>query len=239
MSSQSFKFQQFEVYHNQCAMKVGTDGVLLGAWVAQEYSSAMPIKILDIGTGSGLIALMIAQEFTESQITGIDIDRQAVMQAQGNFSISLWNNRLTAIQCDFQNYQPTQKFDIAVCNPPFFCNSLKNPDIARATARHNESLPFSLLISHTFNNLLVDNGILCVIIPFSEKDSLCNLAYNNGINLINYCNIRSYPGKPFKRILMAFSRQKVSLPTAAELTLETPQHTRSAEYSYLTRKYYL
>lgn len=219
-------------------MKVGTDGVLLGAWVAQEFSNLSPTNILDIGTGSGLIALMLAQQFDKADITGIDIDEQAVMQAQQNFRQSPWNNRLTAQLSSLETYQSDRQYDIIVCNPPFFSNSLKNPDSARAIARHNENLPYSTLVASSFN-MLAPDGILCLVVPYNEAQSICNLVKQNGGALLKQCNIRGTKDKPYKRALLAFGKQEVGNIEVAELTLETTQHTRTDEYSHLTRDYYL
>ena len=136
MPNPFFRFKQFTVYHDRCAMKVGTDGVLLGAWTNLSQSR----RILDIGTGTGLIALMMAQRVPEVPITAIDIDAEAVNQANENFSASPWNNRLEAVLQDVCTYTEKNSFDTIVSNPPYFINSLKCPDNQRTTARHTDTL---------------------------------------------------------------------------------------------------
>lgn len=244
MSSQSFRFKQFEVFHDKCAMKVGTDGVLLGAWTAKMFGHCDATDILDIGTGSGLIALMTAQRFADAHIIGIDIDTAAVNQANENFLRSPWSNRLEAQLCDFSAFKPDRKFDIATCNPPFFRDSLKNPDLQRAKARHNDSLPYNILINQTIDNLLKDNGILCIIIPYSEEKAILQIATEHQVTHI--CHIRTYPGKDFKRSIIAISHKDLKHLTDSsfniqysELTLETIDHQRSEEYINLTKEYYL
>ncbi len=237
MSSQSFRFKQFEVYHNLCAMKVGTDGVLLGAWVAQHYADSEVKHILDIGTGSGLIALMLAQEFSRAEITGIDIDSSAIEQASYNFRQSPWSDRIKAKQQDCRSYVPLQKFDIVVSNPPYFSQSLKNPDYKRALARHNDNLPYEDLVSHTMKNLLSDNGRFAIIVPYEQSCTIADLASDYGINDI--LNIRTAPNKEYKRSIISISRHKGCATIVSDITLETCDHKRSPEYQQLTQGYYL
>ncbi len=232
-----FRFKQFEVYHDRCAMKVGTDGVVLGAWVARQFAAERPQHILDIGTGSGLIALMLAQQFPTACITGIDIDEDAINQASDNFARSRWSDRLEALQCNFQEYQAATRHDIIVCNPPFFRNSLKNPDESRAIARHNDSMPYHSLINRSLNNLLTESGHLCIIIPCSEEHNV--VAAANSAFLTHLCCIRTNPDKDFKRSIMVFGRKAAADTIISELTLETPTHQRSIEYQALTANYYL
>ena len=167
MGAPFFKFRQFTIWHDRCAMKVGTDGVLLGAWAGQDR----PGEILDIGTGSGLIALMLAQRFPQARITGIDCDRDAVMQARENFAGSPWSGRLRAIHTSLQNYchgqeAASERFSLIVSNPPFYDNTLTNPDSRRCTARHTGGLPHDEL-------LLLSAGLLdftCTGSPESIPD---------------------------------------------------------------------
>ena len=136
MPNPYFQFKRFTVYHDRCAMKVGTDGVLLGAWT--DVSSSQ--QILDIGTGTGLIALMLAQRNVTAHITAIDIDEEAIEQAQGNIAASPWKNRIEVMKQDFCQYSANRLFDTIVSNPPYFNQSLKGPDSQRNTARHTDSL---------------------------------------------------------------------------------------------------
>ena len=153
MRNNHFNFKQFTVYHDLCARKVGTDGVLLGALADGGK------RILDIGTGTGLIALMMAQRFPGAHITGIDIDRDAVLQAQSNVAASPFANSIDIIQTDFADFTTTDTYDSITCNPPFFENSAPCPDEKRSMARHTASLPFSTPISKTAR-LLADNGVM-------------------------------------------------------------------------------
>ncbi len=252
-----FRFKHFFVRHDRCAMKVGTDGVLLGAWTPCEQSeirngkykisnqksqiSNLKSKILDIGTGSGLIALMLAQRCPNAQIDAIDIDPDAVSQARDNFAASPWSDRLHVTQCALQEWQE-KDYDLIVSNPPYFVNSLKNPDDKRCLARHTDSLPFSDLIAESAKRL-VPNGVLSVIAPMEAEHLLIGLASENRLTCIKKCEVHSKPGYPAKRVMIAWQRNNDSnhipeIPTE-HLTLEDDHGSRSLDYQLLTRDFYL
>ena len=244
--STGFQFKQFFVRHDCCAMKVGTDGVLLGAWAPVPAVSTQPsaCKILDIGTGSGLIALMLAQRCPEAQIDAIDIDQQACEQAAANFAASPWAERLHATHCPLQQLannslsaegglssvsaavnQPKAVYNLILSNPPYFVDSLKNPDVARSTARHNDTLPFGELIACS-TRLLAPNGILALIVP---------------ADCTHRCYVHPKPGRPAKRVLLAWQRTTRDIREihTDHLTLESADAPRSPEYQQLTRDFYL
>lgn len=245
-----FRFKQFFVRHDRCAMKVGTDGVLLGCWVfgSQELRAKKQERILDIGTGSGLIALMLAQRYAEAQIDAIDIDSDAVVQARENFAASPWADRLHAAQCALQELRAEsqeRKYDLIVSNPPYFTDSLKNPDAARRTARHNDTLPFGTLIAESVQ-LLAANGTLAVIIPTEAEDELQRLAAERGLQCVKRCYVHPKPGRPAKRVMIAWTGgdqlRNASATiggTTEHLTLEDEQGGRSEAYRELTKDYYL
>ena len=171
MGAPFFKFRQFTVWHDRCAMKVGTDGVLLGAWAGQDR----PGEILDIGTGSGLIALMLAQRFPKARITGIDCDKDAAMQAKENFTGSPWADRLRTVHIGLQGFcrdtvTAAERFDLIVSNPPFYDNTLTNPDSRRCTARHTGGLPHDELLLLSAG-LLTDSGVFSLIVPSESERS--------------------------------------------------------------------
>ena len=153
-----FKFKQFEIHQDRCAMKVGTDGVLLGAWAPGGK------HILDVGSGTGLISLMMAQRFPEAQVLGIDMDGEACEEAAENVAASPFADRVEIECCRLQDYHSAESFDAIVSNPPFFLNSLKNPDSKRTMARHTDSLPFRDLFRGA-KMLLSDDGVFSVIVP--------------------------------------------------------------------------
>ena len=184
MGAPYFRFKQFTVWHDRCAMKVGTDGVLLGAWAGQERLGETqvnhPRNILDIGTGSGLIALMLAQRFPQARITGIDCDKDAAMQAMENFTGSPWADRLRAVRTGLQDFcrdtaTAAERFDLIVSNPPFYDNTLTNPDSRRCAARHTGGLPHDELLLLSAG-LLSDTGVFSLIVPSESEKSILRLA---------------------------------------------------------------
>ncbi len=156
-----FTFKQFHVDHDLCAMKVGTDGTLLGAWAADGEDYA---HILDVGCGSGLISLIMAQRCSNALVTAIDIDEGAVSQTRINADHSPWAARITTLKVRMQNHTPAAPYDHIVCNPPFFSHSLKCPDEQRTAARHADSLSLNDLLFHA-RRMLTPEGLISVIIP--------------------------------------------------------------------------
>ena len=187
MSNDYFQFRQFRVRQQRCAMKVGTDGTLLGAW------AQMPMvrgRILDIGTGTGLIALMMAQRFPESSVMGIDIDAEAVAQAQENVEESPFAQRITIRQADVLQLDDHEKYDAIVCNPPYFVNALTCPDKQRTTARHTVSLSYEGLVQ-TAARLLTAEGLFSVVIPVDSRSDLETAARLNGLFPSRVCMVRT------------------------------------------------
>ena len=248
MSTPYFRFKQFTVWHDRCAMKVGTDGVLLGAWAgasepseeASQSAETSSIKrILDIGTGSGLIALMLAQRFPNAIIDGIDIDPSAVLQAKDNFSASPFSTRLHAYSSPLQEWQPQEKYDMIVSNPPYFSNSLLCPDGMRTKARHAESLSFAELLAHS-NRLLTQAGTLSLVLPADAEKAIMKEARLQHLYCVRLCRVHTTANKPAKRILVTFSHQTPATTLTPEtLCLSTPDHPRSPAYSALTQDFYL
>lgn len=232
-----FQFKQFFVKHDKCAMKVGTDGVLLGAWIPTNPLT----RILDVGTGSGLIALMLAQRCPEAQIDAIDIDLDAVAQARENFASSPWSARLHVSQCALQEWSNNIKqpnYTLIVSNPPYFTASLKNPDAARCTARHNDTLPFSVLIAES-TKLLAPDGTLSLIVPTEAEPELQALAEAQGLCCTHRCYVHPKPDRPAKRVMLAFSNQPLAISSQESLVLEDAHGGRSEAYQHLTRDFYL
>lgn len=245
MGSPNFRFKQFTVWHDRCAMKVGTDGVLLGAWCPlATTTSEGEYKVLDIGTGSGLIALMLAQRATSIDdtpivIDTIDIDAGAAEQAKFNFEQSPWSKLLRIYQSSLQEWQSEKEYDLIVSNPPYFQGSLKNPNAQRATARHTDSLSYSELIAHS-ERLLRRNGTLALVLPIEAEEEILSLAAAAGLSPIAITYVHTKPGKPVKRILMALIKGDADGEVDGNhFYIESADSPRSEEYKKLTEEFYL
>ena len=235
MPSSFFRFKQFIVHQDKSAMKVGTDGVLLGAWTGASNACS----ILDIGTGTGLIALMLAQ-VSQAKIDAIDVDKNSCEQALENISLSPWNDRINIIHKSFQEYQQNchLKYDLLVSNPPFFINSLKSGKEERNLARHNDALPFHDIIAGVLN-LLAKDGRFCIILPFTEGNIFIDLARECLLFCSRKTHVSPCPWKSPTRLLIEFRRESRSL-VENSLTIEMDErHSYSAEFVHLTRDFYL
>ena len=229
MANDYFQFQQFTVHQGRCAMKVGTDGTLLGAW------SRGGQTVLDIGTGTGLVALMMAQRFPEAHVTGIDIDPEAVEQAKENVGASPFRN-IGIMEADARAFVGGP-FEAIVCNPPFFTDSLACPDAQRTLARHTTSLTYRDLMASAWR-LLADVGEFSVIIPFDCKSRLENEAALAGFFLSRECAVKTTPLKQPRRYLLAFRKHSCEFERT-ENVIETNPNERSAWYRELTKEFYL
>ena len=227
-----FQFKQFTVSQDRCAMKVGTDGVLLGAWA---HGGA---RILDIGTGTGLIALMMAQRFPEATIDAIEIDHDAATQAAENVARSPFAERIRVIETSLQQFEPDTHYNIIVTNPPFFSHSLKSPDDSRRLARQTDSLPFSAIFAFAAHYLTPD-GELSAIIPTDYLEEFSQEAFMRGMFLSRQYSIRTVERKPAKRTLAAFSTSRPAVFDKQEVILMDKNGKRSEWYEELTREFYL
>lgn len=235
MSNSFFRFKQFTVFHDQCAMKVGTDGVLLGAWTDINNTESL----LDVGTGSGLIALMLAQKNNLSKIHAIDIDKDAIKQAKENISNSPYSSRITCERISLEEYvkESESKFDLIVSNPPFFDNSLKSPNRQRTLARHTDSLPVNDLICQS-SLLLSDNGRLSIIYPYEYKKDITLLAKKNNLHISRITNVYPTPKSEPKRILIELSRKQSDVKEE-NIIIEKERHIYSDEFTALAKDFYL
>lgn len=233
MSNPYFTFKQFTIHHDRCAMKVGTDGVLLGAWANVGCSH----RVLDIGTGTGLIALMLAQRCTDCSIMAIDVDAEAVLQAQENIDLSPWKDRVAVLLQDVRTYQPDMLFDTIVSNPPFFIDSLKSSDLQRNTARHSDVLNIDELFSKVAS-LLTSDGRFSIVFPADKIDYLLHLAEKVGLYPSRCTMVVTSPGLTPKRVLLEFCRAKKMFQTD-ELIIELERHKYSEKYINLTKDFYL
>jgi tRNA1Val (adenine37-N6)-methyltransferase len=232
-----FQFKQFAVNQDQCAMKIGTDGVLLGTWAPID---TRPNSILDIGTGTGIIALMLAQRCDAQQIDALEIDENAYEQAVDNFESSPWSDRLFCFHAGLDEFveEPEDEYDLIVSNPPFYTEDYFSNNEQRDLARFADAMPFEDLIEAA-DLLLSENGIFSVIIPFKEEASFIALAEKYELYPIKITRVKGTPTTEIKRSLLAFRRFELPVLLANELIIETARHQYTPEYMELTKDFYL
>lgn len=257
----NFRFKQFEIEQDRCAMKVGTDGVLLGAWAQGGR------RILDIGSGTGLISLMMAQRFPEAEVVGIDMDADACGQARENVMASPFRDRVEIECCRLQDFGGASEaaeasgtaevlkadcgasetaeglkaagvFDAIVSNPPFFVDSLKNPDSKRTMARHTDSLPFRDLFAGV-KRLLSDDGIFSAIVPVEVVEQFVAESCILGFYLIRKCGVKTVERKQPKRFMLSFAKHRISPYEEHVETMMESQGNRSEWYRKITDEFYL
>lgn len=235
MSNNYFQFKRFRIGQAGAAMKVGTDGVILGAWADVEGE-----RILDIGAGTGLIALMAAQRRPESRVDAIEPDRGAFLQAEENVRQSPWSDRIALFDNTLQCFREAEQavYDRIVSNPPYFIASLKNPDGARSAARHADSLPCADLAAHVAR-LLKPGGKFSVILPHPEARVFVATAATHGLYRNRKLNVIAVPGGPVKRVAMEFSFDEGPLQENEMVIESHGRHGYSEEYKALTRDFYL
>lgn len=229
-----FHFKKFSVRHDRSGMKVGTDGVLLGAWA--DVTNAT--QILDIGTGTGVISLMLAQRAAESvTIDAIEIDDQAYADARENVAASPWHDRINVHHSSIQNFNTSARFDLIVTNPPYFQKSYKPPLAQRETARHTEQLTFEEVLSTT-EKLLTPSGKLNLILPYTEGLQFIDLANHKGLYCSRKWIFRTRANKPVERFLLEFAWEKTETEKG-EILLYSEAENWSPDYKALTRNFYL
>ena len=234
--SKPFKFKQFTIEQDKCAMKVGTDGVLLGAWTSLDNN---PQSILDIGSGTGVIALQLAQRSMAELIDAIELDESAYEQCVQNFEASPWGDRLFCYHAGFDEFvdEMDEQYDLIVSNPPFYSEEMTSGDIARDLARQNNSLPFQELLEGV-SKLLSQNGIFSVIIPFKHELDFLHLAKTVGLNPSRITRVKGMPETEVKRSLIQLQFSTTE-PQPNELVIESGRHQYTKEYIELTKAFYL
>jgi tRNA1Val (adenine37-N6)-methyltransferase len=232
-----FSFKQFSIQQDRCAMKIGTDGVLLGAWTPIKNN---PFSILDIGAGTGVIALMLAQRSNAEQIDALEIDEEAYEQSVDNFENSPWSDRLFCFHAGLDEFveEPEDEYDLIVSNPPFYTDDYKSENEQRDLARFADAMPFEDLIEAAAL-LLSENGIFAVIIPFKEEENFLALAKEYELHPLKITRVKGSPTTEIKRSLLAFSRNENNNFTVDQLIIETSRHQYTPEYIELTKDFYL
>lgn len=238
MSKKPFIFKQFEVQQDRCAMKIGTDGVLLGAWADIPENTN---SILDIGTGTGVIALMMAQRTSAQLIDALEIDENAYEQAVENFEQSDWGDRLFCYHAEFGEFveemQDEEKYDLIISNPPFYNSDYKTTSEERDIARFQDALPFNLLLEGS-TYLLSKKGKLAVIIPKNQEENFLDIAKNFGLFPEKITYVKGSPTAEIKRCLILLNLNPTKT-VIDELIIEHDRHQYTKEYKNLVSPFYL
>ena len=218
-------------------MKIGTDGVLLGAWCPIDNN---PFSVLDIGAGTGILSLMLAQRSNAEQIDALEIDEDAYEQCVENFEASPWSDRLFCFHAGLDEFvdEPEDEYDIIISNPPFYSEDFKTDNSQRDLARFQDALPFEDLVEAA-DLLLSENGIFAVIIPFKEEERFIDLCAEVELFPIKVTRVKGSHNTPIVRSLLAFKRYELSVLTADELVIDISRHEYTDEYIELTKDFYL
>lgn len=238
MTNKPFRFKQFSIDQDRCAMKIGTDGVLLGAWSSLDH---YPDSILDIGTGTGLIALMLAQKSGAGLIDALEIEENAYEQAVENFEKSDWGDRLFCYHAAWDEFveemQDEDKYDLIISNPPFYSEDYKSGNENRDKARFADALPLEELIEGA-SLLLSENGHFDIIIPNAEEVKAIKIAERYQLFPEKITRVKGTNDAPVKRSLISFGRNNTN-PDIEELTLEISRHNYTEEFKELVKDFYL
>ncbi|HQV34797.1 MAG: methyltransferase [Flavobacterium sp.] len=232
-----FNFKMFAIQQDRCAMKVGTDSVLLGAWCPIENN---PFSVLDIGAGTGILSLMIAQRSNAEQIDALEIDEDAYEQCVENFENSPWRDRLFCFHAGLDEFveEPEDEYDLILSNPPFYAENYKTENEQRDLARFQDAMPFEDLIEAA-DLLLSENGIFAVIIPHKEEERFIDLCAQAELFPIKVTRVKGSHNTPIVRSLLAFKRFELPVLSADELVIEINRHEYTNEYIALTKDFYL
>lgn len=234
LSNTFFKFKQFTIHQDQCAMKVSTDSCILGAWFARKVTE--PATILDIGSGTGLLMMMIAQK-TKSQIHGIELDLSCFKQLQENVARCSWKDRLLAIHGDARNHVFSSQYDLIISNPPFYEADLPSANSEENMARHSSKLSLKELIEVIDKNLS-SQGAFCVLLPYSRCEYFVSLSEKHRFFLQEKLLIRHSPEHPFSRAILYFSR-KENVISESEISIRRNDREYSDKFTDLLKDYYL
>lgn len=234
-----FHFKEFSIHQDKTAMKVGTDAVLLGAWCSLE---TCPDTILDVGSGTGLISLMMAQRSGAETIDAVEIDSHAYEQSVVNFENSIWSDRLFCYHSSFQDFseemkEEEQSYDLIISNPPFYNDNFETNDTSRNTARFTSALSFKDLLKGT-SKILSDSGVFIIIIPFKEEIAFVSLAEKYRLFLNSVCRVKGTENSEIKRSMLEFSFHQKEVEEST-LVIEKGRHIYTQEYINLTKDFYL
>lgn len=242
MAEETFRFRKFQVKHNSSSMRVGTDAVLLGAWAGDGGEKVHLYRsVLDVGCGCGVIALMAAQRFPNAKVHGIDIDAPSIMEATENAHQSIFSDRVEFSNVDVRKLAietPHERYDLILCNPPYYTEDTLPPDKRRSMARNTLHLSFEDLIKSVCH-ILSEEGVFALIIPMQVRDFFVSEALMNGLHVRRECRVKTVSRKTPKRVLLEFGFQVYGHVKYEDLTLQDADGERSADYSLLCKDFYL
>jgi tRNA1Val (adenine37-N6)-methyltransferase len=229
-----FNFKNFSIHQNNAAMKIGTDGILIGAWV----DVSQKFKALDIGSGTGIISIMLCQRNISLELDSIEISDNAIIDAKINIDNCDWSKRIKLFHKDLKGFSPNTNYDLIVSNPPYFKESLKPSNLERLKARHQNDLNFQDIVKFSEKNL-TKNGSLNIILPYDQKKEAIELAKKHRLISVRECSVYPKPNKPPHRVLIEFSRDENKKNSKESLVIEeNGRHNYSKEYKKLTREFY-
>ena len=231
-----FQFKEFTISQDRCAMKIGTDSVLLGAWTSLKNN---PFSVLDIGAGTGVLGLMLAQRSNAEAIEALEIDAEAYEQCSENFENSPWADRLFCYHASLLEFveEIEDKYDLIICNPPFYSEDYKTDNNARDLARFNDAMPFEHL-AYAVSQLLSEDGLFSVVVPFKEEKNLIDLGFRVGLFPNRLTQVKGNLDSEIKRSLLEFSFKEDEIKNS-ELIIETSRHKYTKDYINLTKDFYL
>lgn len=229
-----FHFKEFSISQEVSSMKVGTDSVILGAWTP----AYQPQRILDIGAGTGILSLMMAQRFPQALIHSIEIDAETAQECKQNITSSPWKGRITVFQTDIRDFSASNSYDLILSNPPFFSEDTHSPNQKRSLARASHSLPFAQLLN-CVNKFLSPKGTFSVVIPYKEETSFLQEATYYSLYPLQKLYLKGTPSSPIKRSFLLLSHQQVTQILIKLLIVEKERHQYTEEYQELTKNFYL
>ncbi|MDD4820431.1 MAG: methyltransferase [Flavobacteriales bacterium] len=228
-----FVFKRFSLTHRRCAMKIGTDGVLLGSW----SWTAEPKNVLDVGCGSALISLMLAQRYSQAMVDGIDIDAPALEDACENITNSPWKDRVRAFRGNVLTYSFEKKYDLIVCSPPFYVEGTHSPSGQRDAARHANSMPMDFF-AHKCSQILSEKGHVCIIYPTVSKEEVVFCFYQSGLYLCDITYVKDNENASLKRVMMRFSRENIIKPNENTLCIREKDGHWSERYTSMMQDFH-
>ena len=229
-----FNFKKFSIHQNNAAMKIGTDGILIGSWV----NVSKKFRALDIGSGTGIITIMLCQRNLNLELDSIELSANAIMDAKINIENCNWSDRIKLFHQDLKDFHPDSNYDLIVSNPPYFKKSLQPSNSERSKARHQNDLKLEDILKFSKQHLTKD-GSLNIILPFEQKSEAIEFAKKHGFNSIRECDVHPKPNKAPHRILIEFSRNENKQIIKESLVIEDAgRHNYSEDYKKLTREFY-